>query len=976
MKSDNAIDLSASGEARRSAGQALSFSVVTPSFNQARFLPITLASVANQSYGPVEHLVIDPGSTDGSLEIASDHPAVRLIHEPDDGQADGINKGFSQATGDVLCWLNSDDLYASPTVLEQVAAVFQADPAVDVVYGGARFVDESGDFLRECYVNTAAEQLSTSLQYEVGIIQPSVFFRREVIQRIGGLDRSLEFTLDYEFWIRLVLGGAKWKYVDQVLSHHRWWGAMKTARDRGESYLEHLKTVKRHFGYVHHRWVERYAEFLLTGADGIVSRVRAEPIELKHTVARLHLEWNAQFLAAESFRQKWRHSAEERSTLKHFRSHQPFHVQLPGTADPLGWQVQPGGNVVSFSDADEQPFAVDGLWWERQRVKVRALLDRSRAINRERTCVIVDQHALLDPDDAALLANFDVMVCGRAADGFNEELVDLARYVVLESRSFANQYAQHGRHVDKALRFYPVWLAQHAVADERSLFLDTGHNTEFSANIEASISWSQDQYCVGSQIAYSLGFGRVLLFEQMGERLPSAASCFQDAAQTYRQDDRELLGCAPECSSRRSPGKSLLQVLTDSSNDHQRRLASRGEKLRVLVLSASEIGSPCATGALTARYFDSLGDCEVLQLYAAPSAENSKVRSIQLRDGAQLQDIHGIVVHFAPHVVYFRPSDTPPFFFQVCARLIGALDVPVVSHLMDDWMSRPELGEQKGVVQSQMREILHASATRLAISPGMAAAYKQRYGFAFYPLANFVTPIEEREPARNGQYTIRYCGGLDPAMAQATIAQVARAIDELNAEGTPVRFEIYTMSWYLESAESLCSEHVSAFPLVADADYPDLLASSDLLLIGYNFDASTLAYVRYSMANKLADYLSAGVPVLLIGPEEVETIRFCKARSIGHLCTDNDVASIKLALLACLRMSVEERAALVERSHAAYGEFCGAGISPQTFRALLTTAAYSVPGVAMQRPGLVDRLKFNYRLLRLWLASRFRIPQS
>jgi len=281
----------------RSEG-ALAVSVITPSFNQRRFLPFTLASVASQTYSRVEHIVVDPGSTDGALEVARQQPGIRLIHEPDAGQADGVNKGFAAATGDVLCWLNSDDVYADTCVIADVVAVFQNNPDVDVVYGRADFVDEEGEFLRHGFVTPKAAELTKSLQYQVGIVQPSVFFRRRVLDITGPLDTEFEFTLDYEFWVRLVLAGARWKYVDRLFSCHRWWGEMKTARQRGESYIEHLRTATKHFGYVHHRWIERYADYLLTGADGVVTQVNVNAADKKQLMGQLHRQWNAGLIDA------------------------------------------------------------------------------------------------------------------------------------------------------------------------------------------------------------------------------------------------------------------------------------------------------------------------------------------------------------------------------------------------------------------------------------------------------------------------------------------------------------------------------------------------------------------------------------------------------------------------------------------------------------------------------------------------------
>ena len=149
-----------------------------------------------------------------------------------------------------------------------------------------------------------------------------------------------------------------------------------------------------------------------------------------------------------------------------------------------------------------------------------------------------------------------------------------------------------------------------------------------------------------------------------------------------------------------------------------------------------------------------------------------------------------------------------------------------------------------------------------------------------------------------------------------------------------------------------------------------MLASSDLLLIGYNFDAQSIAYVRYSIDNKLADYLNAGAPVLLIGPRDIETISFCESRAIGHVCTENSATAVKSAIAGLMNLHPAEREELVARSHTSYAEFCNSDVSPQMFRAHLTNAAFSIASGETGPVSLQSKLKFIYRTARLGIRSR------
>lgn len=176
-------------------------SILTPSFNQGRFLPDCLASVARQSYSRVEHVVMDGGSVDGSLEVlaAAGH-SVRWTSEPDRGQADAVNKAFKLSAGSVVGWINSDDGLFAADSIERVVAVFAEHPEAGVVYGDAALVDESGRILRHHRSRWPAGVLPLVSP----IVQPAAFFRRSAVEAGEVLLRvDLHRFLDYELWLRL-----------------------------------------------------------------------------------------------------------------------------------------------------------------------------------------------------------------------------------------------------------------------------------------------------------------------------------------------------------------------------------------------------------------------------------------------------------------------------------------------------------------------------------------------------------------------------------------------------------------------------------------------------------------------------------------------------------------------------------------------------------------------------------------------------
>lgn len=182
----------------------MKISVITICLNAERFLAAQLDSVASQSWRELEHVVVDGGSSDATLDIvraaAKRDPRLRWVSGPDRGIGDAMNKGLALATGDVVAFLHADDLYAERTVLERVAAAFAAHPEVEWVTGGTRYIDESGRVLK-CY---APRRWSYRRLLRGNILfHPATFVRRRALNSAGGFDTSLRYTMDYDLWLRL-----------------------------------------------------------------------------------------------------------------------------------------------------------------------------------------------------------------------------------------------------------------------------------------------------------------------------------------------------------------------------------------------------------------------------------------------------------------------------------------------------------------------------------------------------------------------------------------------------------------------------------------------------------------------------------------------------------------------------------------------------------------------------------------------------
>lgn len=198
--------------------EKLKISIVTPNLNCAPYLAKAIESVRNQSYPLVEHIVIDGGSTDGSLKILEQYSDLVWISEPDQGMNDAVNKGFKIATGDILCYLNSDDYYL-PGALEAVAGFFSANSEVDLVVGDFWVCDDDGRILFRRKV--APLDFRELLFGGAHICQPAVFWRRSLYERVGELDISLDYAADHDYFYRMGLAGARVGLVKQSLAVFR-----------------------------------------------------------------------------------------------------------------------------------------------------------------------------------------------------------------------------------------------------------------------------------------------------------------------------------------------------------------------------------------------------------------------------------------------------------------------------------------------------------------------------------------------------------------------------------------------------------------------------------------------------------------------------------------------------------------------------------------------------------------------------------
>jgi len=177
-------------------------SIITPSFNQARYIEATIQSVLGQDYPRIEYIIVDGGSTDGTIEMIKKYEGKLSfwVSEKDKGQTDAINKGFTRATGDILAWINSDDTY-EPGAISAAVKCLQEHPEAGMVYADCNFINEDGRVIGK--FGSAQTDYRLLRQGYVHIPQQTMFFRANLWKQVGPLDPSFYFAMDYDLWTRL-----------------------------------------------------------------------------------------------------------------------------------------------------------------------------------------------------------------------------------------------------------------------------------------------------------------------------------------------------------------------------------------------------------------------------------------------------------------------------------------------------------------------------------------------------------------------------------------------------------------------------------------------------------------------------------------------------------------------------------------------------------------------------------------------------
>jgi glycosyltransferase involved in cell wall biosynthesis len=229
----------------------------------ARYLPATIESVLSQDYPAIEYIVMDGGSTDETPDILRGYrDRLRFHIAKDKGPSDAVYQGFLGAQGEILAWLNADDIYL-PGAVRTGAEYLERQPEVDVVYGQGRWIDEQGGVI-DRYPTLPFD--SQMLAQDCFICQPASFMRATSYRRCS-LDPDVNQSFDYDLWIRMAKQGFRFASIPDYLAESRMHSGAKTIRERADVFRASMSLLRRHYGYIPFPWVLSYTAFCVDGRD-------------------------------------------------------------------------------------------------------------------------------------------------------------------------------------------------------------------------------------------------------------------------------------------------------------------------------------------------------------------------------------------------------------------------------------------------------------------------------------------------------------------------------------------------------------------------------------------------------------------------------------------------------------------------------------------------------------------------------------
>lgn len=347
---------------------------------------------------------------------------------------------------------------------------------------------------------------------------------------------------------------------------------------------------------------------------------------------------------------------------------------------------------------------------------------------------------------------------------------------------------------------------------------------------------------------------------------------------------------------------------------------------RVLLFDLTRMGDGTATGELKASLLADWPKDRLFQVFGGSqptlgTLTDGVVGSVNVSTGSVRANLKAQIQDFRPDVIVYRPVPNTANLHSLAMEVISECDAPLLTWIMDDWPAALERCDptQHEVLDADIRSLFRQSAGALSIGSDMSVAFTQRYGLEFHAFANGIERKDwdwsaKRPPSDD--VLIRYSGSLAHDMGLESLIGVAKTVEALASGGVKIRFEVKTRKYWAEKAGASFKDY-SQTRIYTDelspSEYRTWLSGADIVLICYNFDATSKAYIQYSIANKLPECLASGAALLAIGPPDIATMKLLRSLEYSACVETADLTTLERQLKE-LAVAREKREALVMKA--------------------------------------------------------------
>lgn len=485
--------LNESGEMKENLNQKLS--IVIPYYTKTEKICELLKSISDQKIKTTECLICCHNDLETYLrKVISiqkfDNISILICYGNKNVL---ISKGIKQSNGDIITWIDPADKYYDENVFSNVIQRFELDMDSSIVYGGGEYINFHGEVLNEAYINGNAELMVRNLQSDVGIFEPSVFMRKEMLKKIGSINTNLEYAYDYEIWIKAAINNFKFTFLPLKLTQKR---IIKKNRafDIEKIFDEIFYIIDEYYGYIPIVWLKKYHCYLYK---------KQNPKKLLH-LANIY---NSTYLSKQNILKNSFNIGKINTYSELKQLGFDFHCNCYEVSDDF--REQNRYEYYSIPGWGGKKFVFEKDWILNNNKRTNRLVGDLKEQRSNDLCIIVGNGPSLKKVNFDLLKNQDVFISNNAF--IDKKLISLSKYYAVVNYLVAEQSKFQINKLSTVYKFYPFWLSYCLYENEKTIFLNADLEQKFGLDIRDRVSWMSTVSFFMIQIAYSLGYKKIAL---------------------------------------------------------------------------------------------------------------------------------------------------------------------------------------------------------------------------------------------------------------------------------------------------------------------------------------------------------------------------------------------------------------------------------------------------------------------------------